>query len=288
MNCASLCSGDLIAFCDQDDIWDDIKLAALVRQFSESEIDLAYHDFRLMAADGSLITTMPYSLFSDPADPWAVSRGLTLAFRRKLLKYSDLWALSVDHFKPTERMAHDQWFTFLAHSFNSLEYIPQKLLSYRQHEANLYGIPGLSLSPQNAQKTNLTVIGYAIFGYPDMAQARGLSFNKRLTDYGLASLSRLRVLTEIHQRETGIVSAGLVKHIEYYRFTGNSYTSRSSIYGTKPPLEKIKSLIRAIRSRSYKLSRRGLKDVLLDIIFGILVSSAKRTPSDIRNANALR
>jgi len=42
---ASLCKGSLIAFCDQDDIWNDDKLDVVTKYFRQSDDLLVAHDF---------------------------------------------------------------------------------------------------------------------------------------------------------------------------------------------------------------------------------------------------
>jgi glycosyltransferase involved in cell wall biosynthesis len=275
MKCASLCSGDLIAFCDQDDVWDQDKLATLVQHLKKAEVDLVFHDFRLVDTDGKPIVNNLSDLFPSLVDyPWIMIRGLTLAFRRKLLRYSDLWEQSVDQHFPSERLAHDQWFVFLAHSFNSLHHISQPLLNYRQHAANLYGVASKSAQLETGLRGNLTAITHAAFGRPDLARAKRNFLHKLLLGRGLSSISRMRVLKEIYQREKSGREAHLLKQIELYGVFGHLYIPRTSIYEQKKIAARLKCFILALENGSYRLNARGLKDALLDIIYGVLLGPA--------------
>ena len=49
---AAACGGDLIAFCDQDDVWEPDKLARMAEPFADPEVQLAYHDATLIDATG--------------------------------------------------------------------------------------------------------------------------------------------------------------------------------------------------------------------------------------------
>ena len=49
---ASLCTGSLIAFCDQDDIWNDDKLYVVSKYFSQSDDLLVAHDYCVFFDDG--------------------------------------------------------------------------------------------------------------------------------------------------------------------------------------------------------------------------------------------
>lgn len=46
MRAASLCTSELIAFCDQDDTWYANKLESSVARFDEKEVLLTYHNAR--------------------------------------------------------------------------------------------------------------------------------------------------------------------------------------------------------------------------------------------------
>ena len=116
MRAASLCTSELIAFCDQDDRWYANKLESSVARFDEKEVLLAYHNadvvlsddrkigsLELFAARQSIVAPMSFH-------PMAHVLGFTMVFRSLLLRLSDLWPNSIDHLNPSEPMGHDQWF----------------------------------------------------------------------------------------------------------------------------------------------------------------------------------
>jgi glycosyltransferase involved in cell wall biosynthesis len=277
MQCANRCSGDLIAFCDQDDIWDRDKLATVVENFDDADVDLVFHDFRLVDADGTPLTSSVPELFPSSLDQWSVIRGLTLAFRRTLLKYSDLWRLSADQLSPGECLAHDQWFVFLAYSFNSIRHLPRPLLSYRLHSANLYGVPEYSSHPETAKPTNLAVIANALFGRPNLARAKRTILYTHLFNYGNASRTRMNILQKIYQRERSICEPHIRTQIEFYSAIANSLIPRASIYEHASFVARLKSFFYALKQQSYSFNARGLKDALLDIVYGILIPPNSET-----------
>jgi hypothetical protein len=274
----------LIAFCDQDDIWDRDKLATVVKHFDDANVDLVFHDFRLVDANGTPLTSSVPELFPSSLDQWTIIRGLTLAFRRTLLKYSDLWKLSADQLNPGECLAHDQWFVFLAYSFNAIRHLPQPLLSYRLHSANLYGVPEYSSHSETAKPTNLAVIANALFGRPNLARAKRSILYTHLFNYGIASRTRMNVLQEIYQRERSICEPQphIRTQIEFYSAIANSLIPRASIYEHASLVVRLKSFFYALKKQSYSFNARGLKDALLDIIYGILL------PPESERANSLR
>ena len=148
MRAASLCQSELIAFSDQDDIWEPNKIKACARRFQNAEVLLTYHNALVIDSEGREIgvlsnraaphaTNPPLSL-----DPWTYGLGFTLVLRNDLLALNKLWSQSVDHCKVDEPMAHDQWFFFLAGALGKIAYIDEALVRYRQHGTNLYGWEG--------------------------------------------------------------------------------------------------------------------------------------------------
>ena len=143
---AGLCRSDVIAFCDQDDIWEPRKLRLCLAPFDDPEVLLVYHDALAVAPNGSPLAPLEHKaalavagfLQSPPMD---YTLGFTQLFRRSLLGPSHFWHQSLDHKEVhrRERMAHDQWFFFLAAIFGSIVRIDRPLVRYRQHDGNSYG-----------------------------------------------------------------------------------------------------------------------------------------------------
>jgi glycosyltransferase involved in cell wall biosynthesis len=147
VQCAGRCTGDLIAFCDQDDRWAPHKLEAIAAQFRESETMLVFHNARVMGPDGSSLARLRRGDGAErweplTGPPWMFALGFTQVFRRSLLQFDELWAKSLDQNCEGERLAHDQWYFFLASVVGRIVYLPDALADYRQHEANTYGWRG--------------------------------------------------------------------------------------------------------------------------------------------------
>ena len=78
IDAAKLCSAELIAFCDQDDIWRADKLLCITRIFADDDhVILAYHNARVVDFSGSFVRRLlpdeARSFFCEPLglDPWA-------------------------------------------------------------------------------------------------------------------------------------------------------------------------------------------------------------------------
>ena len=97
MSAVGLCKSELIAFCDQDDIWYPEKLISSIEPFANPEVLMIYHDFdvvddtnvKLSAAKArwSGLSAQPLLTLSTKVKTW----GFTQLFRRSLLEFSNLW-----------------------------------------------------------------------------------------------------------------------------------------------------------------------------------------------------
>jgi glycosyltransferase involved in cell wall biosynthesis len=146
MQAAQRCKGELIAFCDQDDIWHADKLSVVAAAFTDDEVLLVHHNARLFSetrgVTGSLIDPGRPSRLDAPLSRSAFEMppGFTQTFRRSLLALSDLRAATIDFWGAAEALAHDQWIYILASALGTVAYLPEPLTDYRQHHGNLYGL----------------------------------------------------------------------------------------------------------------------------------------------------
>lgn len=142
---AGLCRGELIFFCDQDDIWLADKIERMRAVFADPRVLLGYHNAILVDDTGhgdALLyddDAQRSALAQTPMPPWHYTLGFTQAFRRSLLTHDRLWIRSLDHMTPGV-MAHDQWYIFLAAALGRVDYVPTPLVRHRQHGHNTYGV----------------------------------------------------------------------------------------------------------------------------------------------------
>ena len=58
VDAASFCTSELIAFCDQDDIWHKEKLAEVRKHFLDSSVLLVHHNSRVVDGNGMPLGTL--------------------------------------------------------------------------------------------------------------------------------------------------------------------------------------------------------------------------------------
>lgn len=129
----SLCAGEYIAPCDQDDIWLPEKLAQMHARLNDKL--LAYCDSELIDANGAALQRSMSDKWHmrSVADPAAFAMennisGHAMLFKRELLQR----ALPIP-----AGFFHDWWLAAVAASVAGIVYCPQRLVRYRQHASNV-------------------------------------------------------------------------------------------------------------------------------------------------------
>lgn len=139
LKAASLCEGDLIAFCDQDDIWTESKLKTCSRFFEDPNVMLTIHSAQTIGSSGKamqfprLSTTRVWGACD--VDPFASGPGFAMVIR------SDLLSMVDNNLRPARLRIHDQWIWFLAVCSGKVATIAVPLALYRQHGSNVFGAP---------------------------------------------------------------------------------------------------------------------------------------------------
>jgi glycosyltransferase involved in cell wall biosynthesis len=145
----SLCTGDIILMCDQDDLWHSDKLAKIHAYFQENPKSLAvFSDAELVDEQGKNLNQNFWSVVrfhEAQKEQWKSgnsveillagnrSAGCMMAFRKEL---KDAILPFPTHIP---EMIHDNWITIVAAMMDSMGLIDEKLISYRQHSFQQIG-----------------------------------------------------------------------------------------------------------------------------------------------------
>jgi len=149
MQAAAACTGDLIAFCDQDDVWHPDNTNLVAHAFADPEVMLVFHNADLIdergRRKGKLFRQKDAKIYLPLSiKPWMIVPGVVQALRRPLLRFTSLHPRSIDPYCPAEPMSHDLWYPFWASVLGKIAYIPDTLVEYRQHGENTSGWPHAS------------------------------------------------------------------------------------------------------------------------------------------------
>ena len=142
LRATKLTSGDLVAFCDQDDVWRADKLAVAERTLADTGAGMFVHAAYLVDENrrrlGTFTQRIGRPMCHEPLSlpPWSVFYGLSMVFRRELLALVDASRRGRHTFDRDRTLSHDLWLYFLATSLGRVAATPIPLVDYRQHGAN--------------------------------------------------------------------------------------------------------------------------------------------------------
>jgi rhamnosyltransferase len=236
---AERCTSDLIAFCDQDDRWPDHKLATACACFEDPSVLLVFHNARVITDDGSPVSTLyPDSMKARQwtplsGSPWRFSLGFTQIFRRSLLRFDDLWEKSRDENAELERLAHDQWYFFLASVLGCVRYLPACLADYRQHRQNIYGWRRFAPTIRSLVQDRVSDAGHSIARRAAAAQ------------------SRADILSEIASRVANPEKGRAIEGADAYRKFAERCWLRAAIYEPGSFARRSAAFWKLVRRRGY-------------------------------------
>ena len=126
----TLCKGELIALCDQDDLWHPRKIELQVNTIKDNIF--IYHDSEFISQDGSSMNKNMSDLMNlyRGNDPEAFLffncvSGHSILMRKELL---------VQALPLPKNYFHDWWLAYVATNIGTIDFIPEPLVKYRQHE----------------------------------------------------------------------------------------------------------------------------------------------------------
>jgi glycosyltransferase involved in cell wall biosynthesis len=152
------CAGDLLVLCDQDDIWQENRIAVAAAEFAaRPELDLLHSNARLVDAGGAPIGANLFGALgisrwekervrSGAAMEALVKRnlatGATTMIRKRLLEVAALFPGS---------WVHDEWLAIIAAATGKVDLIEEPLLDYRQHGGNEIGASRITFAGKLAK-----------------------------------------------------------------------------------------------------------------------------------------
>jgi len=127
----SICTGEYIAFCDQDDIWASNKLSLQIENIGAS--GLIYHDSELINELGESLSLR----ISDLINMYEGDSPLPFLLRNCVSGHAILVHRSmIERITPFQIGYHDWWSAYVAANINGIKYLDSCLVQYRQHESS--------------------------------------------------------------------------------------------------------------------------------------------------------
>lgn len=231
---AEHCSGDVIAFCDQDDVWVVDKLEKMARVLSDPTVQLVYHNALVSGPEGKRMLHWAEeeeaALRERPMAPFKSPNGMLMLFRANLRRFDDLWDKTIDQNEGDAVLAHDQWYFFLARALGEVRFIDEPLVLYRQHAGNTLGVFTKASFRERLSRRLVH------FGMADEWAARSAE-------------SRASVLKIMQDREGG---TRLGEVAGSYAQLGMRRRRRAAIYCRKAGASRLVALMRCVVAGDYR------------------------------------
>lgn len=255
------CEGELIAYCDQDDLWAPEKLATCVKHFDNEDVKLVMHRSEVVDKDAKPLgyhipetNKVEFGTVHFPSTPdMSYGLGHQMLFDASIYKnYS--WIFSKG-FKALEDIGgnYDIQLRFLAGLAGDIVSIEQAFVKFRRHES----------ATSDA-------------GVVDTKTATKSGFlNKHPDDYARES-RELQAIADTFKHE--VLSClkspddKLIQYIDFMYARAAMYLKRGSIYASSSIFTRMGALISLCLNRAYtRKSQRGFgkKAILVDTFVAI-------------------
>lgn len=124
-----LCTGDYIALCDQDDIWERNKISTMIERIGDYA--LAYHDSAFIDEKGILLNKK----LSDIRNCYSGNDSRVFLFDNCVLGHASFFKRELVNVMGSfnDLVIHDRWLAYVATNNGGIVYIDEPLVKYRQH-----------------------------------------------------------------------------------------------------------------------------------------------------------
>ena len=149
-----LCKGDYISLSDQDDVWDDDKLAVTLSKLLENEKKypgkpvLVHSDLRVVDENLSFVNDSFWRMAR--INPGLLGRYDFLSVRNCVTGNTAVFnRIALDYVLPIPDCAvmHDHWIALCVAKYGYIDYVNRQTVSYRRHSANVVPVKSLNGSP---------------------------------------------------------------------------------------------------------------------------------------------
>jgi glycosyltransferase involved in cell wall biosynthesis len=234
MAAARLCEGDAVAFCDQDDVWDESKLEICRKELERTGASLVLHSARLVDEQlQQLERDWPEIEATRLMEPLTLTGldtdapGMAMIFERGLLDVADFDTRPPSRYGNGNQMLHDEWVFFLAGATGPIQLVARPLVLYRQHDSNHSG------------------------GWVD--RRRELSLRPAMDDYRRAAAHTAACAQYLDAGGSPRLAAAA----ESYRRVAENWQLRVSLYASPSRRSRWQLFRRLLRAHAYRARAAG-------------------------------
>ena len=265
------CTGEIVALCDQDDVWESGKLAATVAVFADKSVVTVTHQVRVVDA-GLRPTDIPlpptayrgkYTVFN--MDPWFAPNGMQLLFRRLAITpwLHGTPPLSAYGFGTAP---FDEWIFFIGTLVGTAVVMKEDFGVWRRHDSVA------SIVLENVEKDQSAAHQWHLAMH---SGGEAYSFRADVTEARADFAAQTIVLPDGH-RVTAVAGA-----VEFYREMAGMFRRRVELHdpGSARP-QRLRIFVRMLARNDYRsrdLGGLGAKAILKD---GFTIFFGPRTPID--------
>lgn len=270
---AARCSGDWIAFCDQDDIWLPGKLEQCARAIAENDrLNVVMQNAAL--CDAQLNITR--ERFPDKLKPgvygsnqqygFSVWPGFLMSVRGTLLRDFTGHQPPPSFIERHPVQSHDQWSCMVSNALGGVCVLPDSVVLYRRHESAVSGRYARETLRHRLRQARAT--GSAHYGHLSWVAAESAAALRRLAGSALAAESSRRFLA-------GARAFDRLSRIQ---------AARSNLYSGGGLAERLRSYLLSWRAGGYlgpRFVAMGFRSAVKD---GFVALLGRRTLSDLRSS----
>jgi len=250
------CKGDVIALCDQDDVWSENKLEVAAAEFRDSAVMAVAH--RIQVVDEHLrpaplilpAASIRGTFTGENLDPWFAPGGMHMLFRRTPIA---AWLLDPPPLSKWGRgpAPFDEWIFFLAGLVGKRVVIPDVLGVWRRHSTSFTG------------SVESTTSSYSPAFHWRLARSTGAD------SYAYAAevcQSRAELAERVARDVAGAPSA--TEGVKFYRRVSQTWGRRAQLHDVRSThAQRLLILAEMMRSLDYRprsLGGLGAKSLLKD------------------------